>query len=201
MTKSFTIRTYLIFAYINTIFLVLAVLSIGIHISRTEEKHKINVQFDGFNSNKSSIYQYINMTYPEEIIHYPIFEQFSKIKLCENYHYSIEFGKFVAILSTFYDTLLPFVLYGLPIAPFIIMCITSIVIFCINFTSDIVIIMILEISLILTGYIIIFIRCTIPKLDDNIVNCWLKVKRLYVSDTNESIDDKFYIKHDIYSDC
>ncbi|CAF1301846.1 unnamed protein product [Rotaria sp. Silwood1] len=201
MTKSFTIRTYLVFAYFNSFLLLLAILPIGIHIGRSEEKHKINVQFDAFNSNKSSIYEYINVKCPEVMIHYPIFEQFPKIKLCANYDYSIEFGKCVAILSALYDMLLPFVLYDLPIAPFVIICIMSIIIFSINFTSDILIIMILEFSLILAGYMIISIRCNIPKLDENIVNCWLKVKRLYVTDTNESINDKFHIVHDIYSDC
>ncbi|CAF1533503.1 unnamed protein product [Rotaria sordida] len=138
----------------------------------------MNIQFDTFISNKSLVYEYINVNVncPEVMIHYPIFEQFPKIKLFANCDYSIEFGKCVAMLSALYDTLLPFVLYGLPIVPFVIICITSIVIFYMNFTSDILIIMILEISLILAGYIIIFIRRTIPKLDENIVNCWLKVK-------------------------
>ncbi|CAF3899462.1 unnamed protein product [Rotaria sp. Silwood1] len=200
MTKSFTILTYLVLAYFNTFLLVLIILPIGIHIGRSKEIHKMNIQFNSFISNRSLIYDYINVNCPEVMIHYPIFEQFSKIQLCTNYDISMKFGKFVGILSTFYDIFLSFIFYGSSLGPVLMMFITLIKIFYMNFISDVLIIMLLETSLILVGYLMIFIHCIAPKLNQNIVNCCLKMERWFTIKIKESIDDNFHVVHDKHND-
>ncbi|CAF3091076.1 unnamed protein product [Rotaria sp. Silwood2] len=82
-----------------------------------------------------------------------------------------------------FNTVLPFALYGPPVAPVIIMCSTSIRIFVANFINNVLIIMILESTSILAGYVMIFIPCTAPKFEEHLLNWWSKFKGLF---SNES---------------
>jgi hypothetical protein len=91
---------------------------------------------------------------------------------------------------------LPFALYGPPLAPVIIMSVTSIIIFFTNFTSNPIAIMILESSLVIAGYLILYIRCVASNLDDHIATYWSEVKQRFTSDTTESIYDNPPTTHD-----
>lgn len=200
MVKLHSQRTYLIYAYINTCLWTLVILSIGMYIGRSSEIEQMNKQFNSFISNRSVIYEYIIVNCPEVMVHYPIFNQFPIIQLCSNYDFSMKLGKITTILTTLFDTFLPYALYGPPIVPVVIMCISSIIIFYTNFTSDPLTIMILEASLAIAGYLMIFIQCIAPDLDERIVHCWLKVKRRFINETNESIYDNLSAEHNTHND-
>ncbi|CAF1515136.1 unnamed protein product [Rotaria magnacalcarata] len=197
MTKSLPAPTYVI---LNTVLLILATLSIGLYVGGSTEIDKKNIRFDSFMSNRSLIYEYIKVNCSEVPMHYPIFDEFPTIQLCPNHDSSILLGKIATVLSTLFDTLLPFALYGPPIAPVVIMCITSGIIFYINFTSSPLQIMIIESSMIFAGYLLIFVQCVAPNLDDYIGNWWAKGIRQSIRDNNEPIYDDLSIEHDMHDD-
>ena len=128
----------------------------------------------------------------------------------QQFHYdqthdsSIILGKIATLLSTLFDTLIPFALNGPPIALAVITQVEQAQSFttvcgeirrntCLSIAFSPLQIMIIESSM-------IFVQCVAPNIDDYIGNWWAKGKRQPIKNTNEPIYDNLSVKHDMHED-
>ncbi|CAF1648798.1 unnamed protein product [Didymodactylos carnosus] len=137
---------------------------------------------DKFNRNRSKIFQYTESNCSKIFDEYPEFDIFLQIELCQNYDMSLKIGKIVVMLSSLYDTYLPYGLYGPPLLPVIIMGITSFFLFYANLINDQWTMQILELTLIIAGFGMIIGQYVVPNFDTYLKNKYLKVKRWLLND-------------------
>jgi len=98
-------------------------------------------------------------------------------------------------LSTLYDTYLPFALYGPPILPVVVMGFTTVLLLFVNFTSNALVIQILESSLILAGFVMIHLQRSFPNFDDYLSSQCLKIQQWWSSNNNNDHSDHEHNSH------
>jgi hypothetical protein len=93
----------------------LAVFSIGRSSSSKEEIDKILSNMKSFDMNKSNIYLYLK-TYCSNVFDvYPELVHLVKYDICINQSFTMALSKVAFVFSTFYNIILPFILYGQPL--------------------------------------------------------------------------------------
>jgi hypothetical protein len=116
-------------------------------------------------SNRAKILTFIKMNCTKLLIQFPELEALPDIDLCNRYQFSRKFNKVVVIISTLYDTYLPYSLYGPPILPVIISALTSLILFSTNYVTNEFIIQWLELAVVLCGFLIIILHYFFPDFD------------------------------------
>ncbi len=174
---------------INTLILIPAIFSMGIFFEQSKRIQEDPIHLKMFKENQSKIYEYV-MTHCSQLLHYyPEFEIFAKVNVCVNFNLSLKIGKVVLLLSTLFNTCIPYGLYGPPLLPVIITGITSGILFYTNFTDSEWRISVLESFSILSGYSIIFCHYLFPGFDEYWTKKLLKRRRSSSRDNNQSIYD------------
>ena len=161
--KSYTAFGFLIL--INAVIGFLATYSMGKSSRYKEEMDQMLLNIKTLNANKLYIDSYLKINSAKVFDLYPELLHFLKYDICVDQSFSIMLGKISLVLSTSYNIILPFILYGPPLLPILIMISISIFLLFVNFVKDESLIQLLEFVSILGGFGMIFSKQIFPDFD------------------------------------
>lgn len=164
---------------INTLILVPVIFSMGMFFQQTREIQMDLIRLKRFKENQSKIFHYVLNHCFQWIEQYLEFEIFEKIDVCANFDLSLKMGKVALLLSTLFNTCVPYGLYGPPLLPVIITGTTSSIIFYTNFTDSEWQISLVESLSILAGYLLIAGHYLFPNFDDYLKTQFLEPNRSF----------------------
>ena len=93
------------------------------------------------------------------------------------------------LLSTLYNSYLPYALYGPPVLPVIVMIVTSLVLWFVNFEEDMHVVRVMELTSILGGYMMIVGQCLMAHFDGRIEYYWRKLRFISNAGNNDHVYD------------
>jgi hypothetical protein len=133
--------------------------SLGLHHGYLEQLNKAILRLDPSKQNRSTILAYIQFNCSQLIVKYPEFDIYPQIDLCNGYDLPMKLVKISIILSTLYIIFLFYLLYDSAILSAMIMGISLSLLFNSNFSNDRQILYLVNITLILIGFVIIISHC------------------------------------------
>ncbi|CAF3672808.1 unnamed protein product [Rotaria socialis] len=171
------------FSIVNGLISIPAMFSMGMFYEHSINVSQAVVNFNSFKRNRSNIFQYIMVNCSQLLHEYPQFYIFPHVDLCTNYNLSLMIGKMAVLLSTLFNTYLPYGLYGPPLIPVIIMAVASSLLFYTNFTNNEWDIAVLESLSIVAGYLLIIFHYAFPNFDQRLSAIYIQVKQSHVMKT------------------
>lgn len=184
MPKRLKIIGYVVLVFINGLISTMAGISFGSFLQYEHEVENALIRLNKLNQNKSKIFNYIHSNCSNLILEYPEFALFPQIDLCGQYGLSLEIAKIVVFLSSIYNTILPFMLYGPPILPVIIVSFTSLIMFLCSYTNDYSMVLQSEFITVVAGYLIILTEVVAPNFDDFLKRKYQELRHIFIKDNH-----------------
>lgn len=110
MSQRLSTGWYIFLLCINFIIGLMAAYSMGLHHDYLNKVDAAIVKASSIIFNRSKILDSIRKNCTQLLVQFPELEVLPAMDLCDSYRFSIKFSKVVVIISTLYDTYLP---YGL----------------------------------------------------------------------------------------
>lgn len=167
MIRKLNVVFYLLLMLINSLIGFQSSYSWGM-LSQTDTNEKLMLNIRTLNLNKNKIYDYVKINCTELIHAYPEFLDFRQINICWERNGPLLLGKISILLSTLYNTYLPYALYGPPIMPILVMFIACSILWSTSFIEDPWTITAIEFSSIIAGYVMIITQCLIAHVDNRL---------------------------------
>lgn len=161
MPKQIHSLIYILLVLINSFIGFLAMYSMGQSGRQTAKEEKVIWSIKTLNLNKEKNYSYIEINCSELMYFYHEFYEFSNVQICPMKEGPMKLAKISILLSTLFNSILPYALYGPPLMPVIIITIISPILWYTNFTEDEWTIKLMESTSILAGYAMIVGQCVI----------------------------------------